>query len=301
MLKWNSFKAGATVQIDLPAIDEHFHSALSKDRQTGGAALAYPKHIPAIISVLQKPGPRCRNRNHSKCTSLAFSMWAGFFLCSTWCMRHIPSCPPGKWGCTCREHLPTTSGQYQCFPNITDLSIHTIKSSQVTSMPGKQSSNQDGQPSEKKQMFMFEILSGHEAHTDRNESNFGHLSQQLRKEPTARLQTVKSKVAMCANDTFTTVRNCPELLAVVGQTRKLEREESLKMICVQLFDVAQLNEPHLAELREVAARRHKKRPEKKRHIVHLCRLSTLWITIMNPFSAWCHSDADVENKNMNGM
>ena len=131
---------------------------------------------------------------------------------------------------------------------------------------------------------MFEILSGHEAHTDRNESNFGHLSQQLRKEPTARLQTVKSKVAMCANDTFTTVRNCPELLAVVGQTRKLERAESLKMICVQLFDLAQLNEPHLAELREVAARCHNKRLEKKRHIVHLCRLSTLWITIMNPFS-----------------
>ena len=71
-------------------------------------------------------------------------------------------------------------------------------------------------------MYMFEILSGHEAHTDRNESNSGHLSQQLRKEPTARLQTVKSKVAMCTNDTFTTVRNGPELLAVVGQTRKLE-------------------------------------------------------------------------------
>ena len=34
MLKWNSFKAGATLQIDPPAIDEHFHSALSKDRQT---------------------------------------------------------------------------------------------------------------------------------------------------------------------------------------------------------------------------------------------------------------------------
>ena len=35
-------------------------------------------------------------------------------------------------------------------PNIIDLSIHTVKSSQVASVPGKQSSNKDWQPSKKK-------------------------------------------------------------------------------------------------------------------------------------------------------
>ena len=110
-------------------------------------------------------------------------------------------------------------------------------------------------------------LSGHEAHTDRNESNFGPLSQQLHTEPTARLQTVNSEVAMHANDTINTVRNCLELLAVVGQTRKLEQEESLKTICVQLSDLGQLNEPHLAELQEVAARHRNKRLEKEHQLL----------------------------------
>ena len=72
---------------------------------------------------------------------------------------------------------------------------------------------------------------------------------------------------MRANDTVIKVRNCPELLAIVGQTRKLEREESLKTIRVQLSDLPQLNEPHLAELREVAARRHNKQLDKEHQLL----------------------------------
>ena len=43
---------------------------------------------------------------------------------------------------------------------------------------------------------MYSALSSLEAHTDRNEGNFGHFSQQIRKEPTARLHTVNSKIVM---------------------------------------------------------------------------------------------------------
>ena len=114
---------------------------------------------------------------------------------------------------------------------------------------------------------MFQVLSGHKAHTDSNENNFGHPSQQLRQELMARLQAVYSKVAMHANDTIYKVRNSSKLLVVVVKTRKLEREESLQTIKVQLAPSANLCKPHLSELREAAARCHNKRLQKEQQIL----------------------------------
>lgn len=109
---------------------------------------------------------------------------------------------------------------------------------------------------------MITSLSGMEAHTDRNEGNFGQFSQQLRREPNARLQTINSKVAMRANNTIDQARENPVLVACISSTRKLERLESEKTIQEQLSTLSKENEPHLQEIRETVARRKQKRIQK---------------------------------------
>ena len=101
-----------------------------------------------------------------------------------------------------------------------------------------------------------------EAHTDRNEGNFGQFSQQLRREPNARLQTVTSKVAMRANDTVEETRKNVLLAGYVGKTRKMERIESDVSIRQQLSELSKQNEPHLQQIRETVARRKEKRRDK---------------------------------------
>ena len=95
---------------------------------------------------------------------------------------------------------------------------------------------------------MTSVLSGMEGHTDRNEGNFGQFSQQLRREPNARLQTVNSKDVMQANNTVEETRQNPVLASVVSKTRKLERNESSITIRQQLAEVSRANEPHLQRM-----------------------------------------------------
>ena len=120
---------------------------------------------------------------------------------------------------------------------------------------------------------MTSVLSGREAHTDRNEGNFGQLSQQMRKEPNARLQTLTSKVAMRANNTINTVRENSDLMRCIHDTRKLERDESSVTIKSQLANLAAANEHHLQEMRETVARRQTKRTKKQ--VALLCKFGKM--------------------------
>ena len=74
---------------------------------------------------------------------------------------------------------------------------------------------------------MTAVLSGCEAHTDRNEGNFGLLSQQMRKELNARLQTLTSKVAMRANNTINMACKNLHLKKRIQLTRKLKEKKVL--------------------------------------------------------------------------
>jgi len=109
---------------------------------------------------------------------------------------------------------------------------------------------------------MYTVLSGLEAHTDRNEGNFGQFSQQLRREPNARLQTINSKLVMRANQTVQQSMQNEKLLSCVAKTIKLEHLESSFTIKKQLSALSTANEPHLQQLRETMSKRQQNRIQK---------------------------------------
>ncbi|CAH1776832.1 unnamed protein product, partial [Owenia fusiformis] len=91
---------------------------------------------------------------------------------------------------------------------------------------------------------MISMLSGKESHSDRNESNLGQYSQQRQKEPSARWDTINSKVAMRANKTINKVRKNQVLQNAISLTRKLERKYTTVTIKKHLKHISEKNKPH---------------------------------------------------------
>ena len=116
-----SLKAGATLtlQVDPPAIDEHFHS-LSKDRQE--------VHLQCSISKTHSNNHQCPSKTISKMqTQKLFRMHQFGFLLVGWIFSlfHMVSETYSLLSTRqMRMHLSRAS-PYGCFPNI-DFSIHTV-------------------------------------------------------------------------------------------------------------------------------------------------------------------------------